>query len=89
MNKAEKNLNNVNFFVKYISPNSNTEKSKKTRAYYSSNQNKDYMNYILTGISDMKKMDYMEYMNNKEKSYGVFNYECRRKKASKTKFKTN
>ena len=31
------------------------------------------MNYILTGISDMKKMDYMEYMNNKEKSYGVFN----------------
>ena len=73
MNKAEKNLNNVNFFVKYISPNSNTEKSKKTRAYYSSNQNKDYMNYILTGISDMKKMDYMEYMNNKEKSYGVFN----------------
>jgi len=65
--------NNVNFFVKYISPNANTEETKENRAYYSSNKSKDYMNYVMTGIKDMKKMDYMEYMNNKEKTYGIFN----------------
>ena len=65
--------NNVNFFVHFISPNANTDEAKENRAYYSSNQSKDYMNYVLTGISDMKKMDYMEYMNNKEKTYGIFN----------------
>lgn len=65
--------NNVNFFVKYISPNANTDEAKENRAYYSSNKSKDYMNYVMTGIEDMKKMDYMEYMNNKEKTYGIFN----------------
>ena len=65
--------NNVNFFVQYISPNANTDEAKENRAYYSSNKSKDYMNYILTGVNDMQKMDYMEYMNNKEKTYGIFN----------------
>ena len=65
--------NNVNFFVKFISPNANTPKTIENRAYYSSNKSKDYMNYVMTGIKDMKKMDYMEYMNNKEKTYGIFN----------------
>ena len=65
--------NNVNFFVKYISPNANTEETKENRTYYSSNKSKDYMNYVMTGIENMKKMDYMEYMNNKEKTYGIFN----------------
>ena len=65
--------NNVNFFVKYISPNANTDEAKENRAYYSSNKFKDYMNYVMIGIEDMKKMDYMEYMNNKEKTYGIFN----------------
>ena len=65
--------NNVNFFVQYISPNANTDEAKENRAYYSSNKSKYYMNYVMTGIKDMKKMDYMEYMNNKEKTYGIFN----------------
>ena len=58
---------NVNIFLHYY----NSQYQNK-RQFYSSNTNKDYMNYILTGINDTKKFDYLSYMNNKDKSAGVF-----------------
>lgn len=64
---------NVNFFVKYYAPNYKSQAMQEKRKYYSSNKAKDYMNYIISGINDIKKMDYVEYMENREKSRGIFN----------------
>lgn len=64
---------NVNFFVKYYAPNYKSQAMQEKRQYYSSNKAKDYMNYIISGINDIKKMDYVEYMENREKSRGIFN----------------
>lgn len=64
---------NVNFFVNFYKPNFGDDEYKEKRKYYSSNKAKDYLNYITTGIEEMKKLDYVEYMNNREKSRGVFN----------------
>lgn len=69
----ENKSNLVNFFVNYYNPKNSSEKAIEKRKYYSSNKAKDYIGYISTGIEDMKKMDYVEYMQNKEKSYGIFN----------------
>ena len=71
----EKTSELVNFFVDYYNYKNGTDFYKERRKYYSSNKSKDYINYILTGIEDMKNMDYVEYMQNKEKSYGIFNAE--------------
>ncbi len=68
-----KSTPNVNFFVNYYNYQSGIDKIKEKRKYYSSNTAKDYLNYVMTGIEDMKKLDYIEYMNNREKSCGVFN----------------
>ncbi len=64
---------NVNFFVDFYKLNFGNDEYKEKRKYYSSNKAKDYLNYITTGIEDMKKLDYVEYMQNREKSCGVFN----------------
>ncbi len=64
---------NVNFFVNFYKPNFGNDEYKEKRKYYSSNKAKDYLNYITTGIEDMKHLDYVEYMQNREKSCGVFN----------------
>ncbi len=69
----ESKSNLVNFIVNYYNPKNSSDKAIENRKYYSSNKAKDYINYISTGIDDMKKMDYVEYMQNKEKSYGLFN----------------
>lgn len=69
----ENKSNLVNFFVNYYNPKNSSENAIEKRKYYSSNKSKDYIGYISTGIEDMKKMDYVEYMQNKEKSYGIFN----------------
>lgn len=63
----------VNFFVKFYAPNYKNQAMQEKRKYYSSQKAKDYMNYIISGINDMKKMDYVEYMENREKSRGIFN----------------
>ena len=65
--------NLVNFFVNYYNPKNSSDEAIENRKYYSSNKAKDYINYISTGIADMKKMDYVAYMKDKEKSYGLFN----------------
>lgn len=64
---------NVNFFVKFYAPNYKSQAMQEKRQYYSSNKAKDYMNYIISGINDIKKIDYVEYMENREKSRGIFN----------------
>ncbi|MDD3999288.1 MAG: relaxase MobL [Bacilli bacterium] len=68
-----KKVDNVNFFVDFYSKDFGNEEYKAKREYYSSNKAKDYLNYVMTGIDEMKKLDYVEYMNNREKSRGVFN----------------
>ncbi len=69
----ENKSNLVNFIVNYYNPKNSSDEAIENRKYYSSNKAKDYINYITTGTEDMKKMDYVEYMQNKEKSYGLFN----------------
>ena len=63
---------NVNIFLQYYNSHGGSKEYQNKRQFYSSNTNKDYMNYILTGINDTKKFDYLSYMNNKDKSAGVF-----------------
>ena len=63
---------NVNIFLHYYNSHGGSKEYQNKRQFYSSNTNKDYMNYILTGINDTKKFDYLSYMNNKDKSAGVF-----------------
>ena len=63
----------VNFFVKFYAPKYKNQAMQEKRKYYSSQKAKDYMNYIISGINDMKKMDYVEYMENRDKSRGIFN----------------
>ena len=63
----------VNFFVKFYAPQYKSQAMQEKRKYYSSQKAKDYMNYIITGINDIKKMDYVNYMENREKSRGIFN----------------
>lgn len=63
----------VNFFVNYSNAIGGNKDYIEKRKFYSSNKNKDYMNYIMTGISDMKNMDYVEYIKNEHKCYGIFN----------------
>ncbi len=44
------------------------------RAYYSSSTGGgDYMRYIATGINETKDFDYLNYIGNEDKSFGVFN----------------
>jgi hypothetical protein len=64
---------NVNFMLNYYNCNYRQEKYKKKRAYYSSQTNKDYLNYVATGIEDVKNLDYVKYMSDVHKSSGVFN----------------
>lgn len=64
---------NVNFMLNYYNCNYKNEKYKNKRAYYSSQTSKDYMNYVATGIEDIKNLDYVKYMSNVHKSSGVFN----------------
>jgi hypothetical protein len=64
---------NVNFMLNYYNCNYKNEKYKKKRAYYSSQTSKDYMNYVATGIKDIKNLDYVKYMSDVHKSSGVFN----------------
>ncbi len=64
---------NVNFFVNYSNAKGGNQEYLEKRKFYSSNKNKDYMNYIMTGIKDMENMDYVEYIQNKHKCYGIFN----------------
>ncbi|MGD9901721.1 MAG: relaxase MobL [Spirochaetales bacterium] len=64
---------NVNFMLNYYNCNYKNEKYKKKRAYYSSQASKDYMNYVATGIEDIKNLDYVKYMSDVHKSSGVFN----------------
>lgn len=66
-------VDNVNFFVNFYNADFGNEEYKEKRKYYSSNKAKDYLNYVMTGIDEMKKLDYVEYMDNREKSRGVFN----------------
>ena len=54
--------NNVNFFVQYISPNANTDEAKENRAYYSSNQSKDYLAVIKGSFFQL-----LELLNGKRK----------------------
>src|SRR5574344_1254574 len=68
-----KKVDNVNFVVNYCNANFGNEEYKEKRKFYSSNKAKDYLNYITTGVDEMKKLDYVEYMDNREKSRGVFN----------------
>ena len=63
----------VNFFVKYYSPNYKSKAMQEKRKYYSSNKAKDYMNYIISGINEFKSLDYVAYMQSREKSRGIFN----------------
>lgn len=63
----------VNFFVKYYSPNYKSKAMQEKRKYYSSNKAKDYMNYIISGINEFKSLDYVTYMQSREKSRGIFN----------------
>lgn len=62
----------VVFKVNYFNYKNGNEKFENKRKYYSSNMSKDYMNYIATGIDEMKKLDYVDYMENSQKSRGVF-----------------
>ena len=69
---SDKIVPNVNIFLHYYNSHGGSKEYQNKRQFYSSNTNKDYMNYILTGINDTKKFDYLSYMNNKDKSAGVF-----------------
>ena len=69
---ADRIVPNVNIFLHYYNSHGGSKEYQNKRQFYSSNTNKDYMNYILTGINDTKKFDYLSYMNNKDKSAGVF-----------------
>ena len=69
---ADKTVPNVNIFLHFYNSHGGSKEYQNKRQFYSSNKNKDYMNYILTGINDTKKFDYLSYMNNKDKSRGVF-----------------
>src|SRR5574344_1315010 len=68
-----KKVVNVNFFVNYFKPNFGNEEYQEKRKFYSSHKAKDYLNYVMTGVDEMKKLDYVECMNNRDKSRGVFN----------------
>lgn len=69
---SDKIVPNVNIFLHYYNSHGGNKEYQNKRQFYSSKTNKDYMNYILTGINDTKKFDYLSYMNNKDKSAGVF-----------------
>lgn len=67
---------NVNFFIGYASPETRQDilegKEKSfERQFYSSNQEHDYVQYVDTGSK--KKIDYVMYSGDTEKSQGVFN----------------
>lgn len=50
------------------------EVNDKKRAYYSSSTGGgDYMRYIATGINETKEFDYLNYVGDNDKSFGVFN----------------
>ena len=65
----------VNCKIRYVKseyPNNyaNKEKYENKRKFYSCNQIQDYMTYIATGA--MRKLDYISYSGDKDKSTGVF-----------------
>lgn len=69
---------NVNFFLNYVLSmndphidNDYQEKYEDERAFYSCNQDDDYVKYVEKGSKE--KIDYVSYSGNNEKSSGVFN----------------
>ncbi|MBP3619193.1 MAG: hypothetical protein J6J24_00880 [Clostridia bacterium] len=70
------NVPNVNFFIGYAKPQSRKDVRKgenvgTERDFYSSNQTRDYVEYVNSGSKE--KIDFIEYSGNKEKSHGIFN----------------
>lgn len=72
------NVPNVNFFIGYAAPTTrkdindkNTAKYRDERQFYSSSQNRDYIEYVNNGSKE--KLDYIAYSGNNEKSHGIFN----------------
>lgn len=70
------NVPNVNFFIGYAKPQSRKDVRKgenvgTERDFYSSNQTRDYVEYVNSGSKE--KIDFVEYSGNKEKSHGIFN----------------
>jgi len=70
------NVPNVNFFIGYAKPQSRKDVMKgenvgTERDFYSSNQSRDYVEYVNSGSKE--KIDFVEYSGNKEKSHGIFN----------------
>jgi hypothetical protein len=68
---ADKATPNVNVMVAYYPPNSTSEKYAQRRAFYTSNTTDYYLRYIDKGTS--KNTDYVNYVDDSEKSTGVFN----------------
>ena len=54
---ADRIVPNVNIFLHYYNSHGGSKEYQNKRQFYSSNTNKDYMNYILTGIDDRKRFD--------------------------------
>lgn len=68
---------NVNFFIGYARQESRSDiledgsnEVANERQFYSSNQQRDYVEYVNSGSKE--KLDYVEYSGNKEKSHGIF-----------------
>ena len=75
---AEKQVPNVNFFLKYVdsvkgrtSSDEYLKEHLEERRFYSSVKDDDYIKYVNKGSNE--KLDYVEYSGNNEKSHGVFN----------------
>ena len=49
------------------------EKGSSHRAFYDSSQKDDYLAYMDKGIKSTKRIDYLDYTGNEEKSSGIFN----------------
>ena len=72
------NSPNVNFFVSYVDCLSSKNKSPdfikenyEKRQFYSCNKDFDHVGYVLR--KKKKKLNYVEYSGNNEKSHGIFN----------------
>jgi len=66
-------------------PNGSNEYFQKKRDFYSCNANDNYISYIQKGINQTKSM--VEYIGNKNKSFGIFNQDGIMNKEQITKLK--
>ena len=69
--------NNIIFIVDYVNKDyADKEKYAKyieQRKFFSSNKEKDFVNYVETGAQDEVVNDFVAYATNKDKSKGIFN----------------